>query len=86
MRAIQVTIDGVTYPSQTAAAEALGVHVSAITKAKRRGTIARIGRGPYRAKPITVDGVSYPSMSAAYRETGIHRRDLAYLLKTGGAS
>lgn len=38
-----VTIRGVTYPSQTAAAKALGVSTSRISNAKREGTLDLVG-------------------------------------------
>lgn len=42
---VPVTIRGVFYPSQSAAAEALGVHPSLISRAYRRGTLDRVGSG-----------------------------------------
>lgn len=42
---VPVTIRGVTYPSQRAAALALRVHPTLISKALRRGTLDKVGAG-----------------------------------------
>jgi hypothetical protein len=49
---VPVTIRGVTYPSQSAAAEALGLHPSLISRAYRRGTLDQVGAG-YVGKSFT---------------------------------
>lgn len=41
----QVTIRNVTYDSHRAASEALGVKISTISRAKRRGTLDGVGLG-----------------------------------------
>lgn len=79
-----VTIRGVTYPSQKAAAEASGVSVQAVSSARQRGTLDRVGLGPLRAgcppvfqKPITVQGHTFPSRTAAAEALGIPRSYLS---------
>ena len=67
-----VTIRGVTYRSQRAAARALGVSNQAITAAVKRGnpdsagtSPRKKGGGPAYLKPLTLGGVYYPSRKAA---------------------
>jgi hypothetical protein len=69
-----ITIRGVRYPTQQAAAEALGITPSAIRFAVRNGKIATVGLRPMgkgHGFPITIDGVLYPSLYAASRELDI---------------
>ncbi len=71
-----VTIRGVRYESQNAAAAAFGVHPSSITRRLSQGTIDGIGlskkRGPTAAQPVIVGGVKYPSLTVARAATGVH--------------
>jgi hypothetical protein len=62
----EVTIRGVTYPSQRHAAEALGVAPQTVAHAVKRGTADNVGLGPLQkgCKPprlcaITIGGVAY---------------------------
>lgn len=69
-----VTIRGVTYESQSAAARALGVYVRAIQSAIERGTLATVGLNMNRRNngvKVSIDGVLYPSIAEASRQTGI---------------
>jgi hypothetical protein len=64
-----VRIRGVDYPSQKAAAEALGLKPNTIGGALRRGTIERAGLGHFTPGngEVTFRGVTYPSAAAAAR-------------------
>lgn len=73
-----VTIRGVTYPSQTAAADALGVAKATVSAAALGGTLDDVGRGlpqpgcePAHTRPTTVGGVTYPSRKAAAAALGV---------------
>lgn len=69
MKCKPVTLDGVTYPSQEAAAQAYGCSSSAIRNRIKRGTLentsVRLG------KPVTIRGVTYRSMAAAAKALGV---------------
>lgn len=83
---VPVRIRGVTYPSQTAAAEALGVNQSTIAGALDRGTIDRVGcgAGSNSAKPVTLHGVSFPSYRAANQALGRGPTYVQDTLRSGG--
>lgn len=73
-----VTIRGVAYPSQKAAAEALGVAKATVCAAAKRGTLDKVGLGlsqpgcePAYTRPTTVAGVTYPSRKAAAEALGV---------------
>lgn len=69
-----ITIRGVTYESQTAAAKALGLSHAAICAAKKEGRLDDVGTGrrrPHKGMAVDVDGKVYPSMKAAARESGL---------------
>jgi len=74
---VPVTIRGVTYPSQTAAAGALGVSQATISNAMARGTLDGVGLGVdgtprgREQVPVTIRGVSYPSITAAAKAHGV---------------
>lgn len=70
---VPTLIRGVLYPSQDAAARALGVHYTTVAKAVEAGAADRIGlapRGRRIAVPVEIDGVRYGSISQASRATG----------------
>lgn len=69
-----VTIRGVTYPSQKAAAEALGVDRSAVTLAKRHGRLKYVGTGTGSTRKIScrIGEYDFPSLVAAARALGVH--------------
>lgn len=75
MTPVPTMIRGVTYPSMTAAARALGVHLSTVHAAVDRGTADRIGlvggRGGPAGQPVTLNGQRFPSMAAAARALGV---------------
>lgn len=69
-----VTIRGVWYPSQQAAATALGVTREAITLAIRRGALDRVGLGGARSgRPVSIGGRLYPSYGRAAAALGVAR-------------
>lgn len=63
-----VIIRGTLYPSQSAAARALGVAQAVVFRALDRGTADNVGLG--RSKPVTIDGTEYPSVTAAAAALG----------------
>lgn len=71
MKKIPVTVRGVLYPSQAAAARALGICRQGITQALQIGDINKVGLRPYthKSKPITVNGVRYLSIQKAAKAT-----------------
>lgn len=58
-------INGIVYPSQSAAARALGVKPHTVSKALDRGTQDRVGSG--FAVPCEFNGETFPSLRAAAR-------------------
>jgi len=70
-------IRGVTYPSQYAAAKALGVNPSTIRAAVVRGTLATVGMGKAgmtaRAMPIRIRGKVYKNAATAALAFGVTR-------------
>lgn len=78
-----VTIRGFTYGSHGAAARDLGVTTAAITLARQRGSLDRIGQGPKAASPIEIRGVTYPSSRAAAKALGLARSTIYAALESG---
>lgn len=83
-----VTVRGVTYPSQKAAAEALGVSRTTIGLARKHGTLDNVGRGPLqkgcepvRLYKIALGGVTYPSHKAAAEALGVPQTYISAHLK-----
>lgn len=81
-------INGTIYPSQKAAAQALGVTQSAISNAVRLGRHDRVGKNLGRlgntnahANPVTLFGVKFRSQKEASEQLGISRRHLRRLLE-----
>lgn len=75
-----VTIRGKTYPSQIAAARALGVsrqRISQIVNKKERPRKERSGF------PTVIRGVLYPSQSAAARALGVSANSVSHGLNNG---
>lgn len=74
-----------TFPSMTAAAEAHGVTVATISKARRDNRLHLLGRArrPQTGYRVTVDGDTFPSICAAHRATGIDRRKLMAMAMEG---
>ena len=79
-------INGRIYPSQKAAAAALGVCPSAISAAITQGRENRIGSSEgrmgntNRAVPITLFGQEWPSRTAAAKELGVSRHIFSKLI------
>jgi predicted transcriptional regulator len=71
-----VRVRGVVYPSQRAAATALGVAEKTVRNALDAGTIDLVGlRGPGTpGKPCTYRGAEYPSMTAAAVACGVSEK------------
>ena len=83
-----ITVWGVTYPSQKAAADALGISRSAVSSAKQRGTLDTVGLGPLKkgcegvhTKPIIMDGVEWPSRAALAEHLGVRPSELSSYFK-----
>lgn len=78
-----VRINGVIYPSQKAAALALGVHWTTIGRALERGSedavgpTATPGRTP---KPVVINGVTYASQKEAAAAEGVSRSAITWRL------
>ena len=74
---IPVKIRGVVYPTQRAAAKALGVSPQTVHHALERGTEDNIGLGRQNnnARPVTIDGVTYRSRAEAARRLGISKHE-----------
>ena len=77
-------INGTIYPSQKAAAQALGVTQSAISNAVRLGhhdrvgkNLGRLGNTNAHAKAVTLFGVKFRSQKEASEQLGISRRHLS---------
>lgn len=68
-----ITIRGVTYPSQSAAARALDISQSNLTAMLRAGTIDNAGKGRnLHSQKIMLDGKEYASMSHAADELDVN--------------
>jgi len=79
-----IKIRGVTYPSAKAAAEALGVKVSAVYSALNRGNIDTVGEGKSQPQPVELDGIAFPSIRSASIALGFGRTYLGKVLSKGG--
>jgi len=78
------TIQGISYPSQTAAAAALG-----LTRQRVHQLAARTPAGlkPRTTQtPITIDNVVYPSVAEAAASLGVSYWAARYFAKTGRAT
>lgn len=78
-------IRGQLYPSQTAAARALGVHISTINMALQRGTEALVGLGRRGCpgSPCYMNGKRWPSQRAAARALGVRPAAISRALAEG---
>ena len=77
---VPTLIRGVLYPSQGAAARALGVHYTTVAKAMEEGTLDRVGLNPKGRRigqPVEIDGVHYRSIRQASKATGIPKWKIA---------
>jgi AraC-like DNA-binding protein len=74
-----VTIRGVTYPSQRAAAAALGVTEGRVSQAAINGRLHMLGTGPGNHGRVAMpcrglDGKMYPTLTEAAAASGMSRR------------
>ena len=76
----ECTINGIWYPSQEAAAKALNVTPSAITKGLQRGS--RIGSGG-NPRAFRWNGVYYKTREEAMEATGFSIESIRYRLRQG---
>ena len=75
-----VTIRGITYASKGEASRALGVSLTCITSAERRGTLDACGlMVAHNRKPVIVNDIWYPSMLDARVATGMGLKRLKKL-------
>ncbi len=91
----QVEIAGQMYPSMTVAAKELGVSLSAISHAKRRGRLHSVGVGRGNKidhlGPIEIGGTSYATITDAAAAWGVSRASMSAfvrvsrLIESGGA-
>jgi hypothetical protein len=79
-----ITVRGVTYPSQKAAAYALGVTGQTLGAANRRGTLDTVGLGPLQKgcegvhkKPVILHGVEWASRAALAEHLGVSQSQLS---------
>ena len=82
-----VRVRGVVYPSQRAAATALGVAEKTVRNALDAGRADMIGiTGNGRpGKPCTYRGVEYPSLTAAAIACGVSDKTVANDIRRGAA-
>ena len=78
-------IRGVLYPSQKAAAEAIGVTPNAVWKAVNNGTLETCGLYINNCKPVTIRGVKYASMTEAAEALGIRQTNVSRAVRRGNA-
>ena len=81
---VPTLVRGVLYPSQKAAAEALGVHYTTIHKALEDGRLDRVGlkpRGIGISKKVVIDGVEYRSIRQAAKATGLSKERIGKIAK-----
>lgn len=85
MNANPTLIRGTLYPSQRAAAMALGVHPQTVTQALERGTENNIGLGRRGAPgaPCYMNGKRWPSQAAAARALGVRPAAICRALAEG---
>lgn len=81
-----VTIEGVEYPSLTAASKATGIAISTLSAWKRKGILEQKlaeGRQNHEAVPIRVNGRRYPSLSSAAMDLGVSTSAMSRWHKEG---
>ncbi len=86
----KVTIRGETYASATEAARDLGVSLAAVSAAKRRGALNRVGTSTREnnkgrpVQPVTIGDKHYPSAEAAANALGVDKAYIFGWLKVQG--
>ena len=79
-----VTIRGEVYPSQRAAADALGLTPLTIGNARKAGRLDQVGLshnpGDWSSKPLTLAGTEYRSRREAARAIGVTESQLGNFL------
>ena len=84
MPCVPTMIRGQLYPSLTAAARALGVHLSTVHQALERGTQDQIGQCRGRpGSPCYINGRRWPSQAAAARALGVRPATISRALAEG---
>lgn len=76
-----ITIHGVTYPTQSAAAAAFGINKGDLSRRLKAGMPPE--DAVKKREPITVHGKQYPSIKAAAEAHGISHKTAHIRLKTG---
>lgn len=78
-------IRGTVYPSQAAAARAIGVHHATVHQALERGKPDGIGAGLIGRPgiPCYINGKSWPSRAAAARAIGVRPASIGKALEAG---
>jgi hypothetical protein len=89
---LPVTIRGVEYPSMAAAARAFRLSVDTVDRARKRGTLDRVGLGPGRPlkhppqppkQQVTIRGEVFPNLKAAAKALGCPKHQAYRLRKEG---
>lgn len=79
------TLNGVAYPSRSAAARAYGCGVDVLRWHERRGTLHLLGTGhkPTEPMPVEIRGVVYPDAKAAAAAHGVTKMAIYRAIATG---
>lgn len=80
---VAVEIRGEVYPSQSAAARALGVSQATVCHALDRGDIDRVGLRGRLLQPIALGGVQYRSTRQAAKALGMSNSQLQRRVRRG---
>lgn len=84
---VPTLIRGVLYPSQRAAAQALGISLTSVQKAMDEGRLETVGlnlRGPRMSRRVCVNGVWYPSHRRAAAKIGMPQWAVSRLVARQG--
>mgnify|MGYP007100042869 CR=1 FL=1 len=84
-KAEPLTIRGITYQSQNAAAKAFGISGAAVSIAKKKGRLDTVGLDPKKteAYPVVIRGVEYPSQYAAAKALNVSPTTIWNALERG---
>lgn len=84
---VATLIRGVLYPSQGAAAIALGVSQASVFRAMEEGRLDTLGlhpRGPRAARRVCINGVWFPSQRKAAAHFGMPQQEISRLVAKHG--